>query len=172
MPLYNPNIGIAKDGTTTTTARIPFAQNLSLGTGTGLTNVNSGASASAKTVTLPNTTTTLAGLGTIQTFTALNTFIGGVNINTGKLTLMDQNMTLGVGTGTKFGTATTEKLAFHNATPVVQRSGAAQAAVVTTGSTNVVPFGFTTAGQADAIVTLVNEMRAWAVEKGFIKGSA
>ena len=49
---------------------------------------------------------------------------------------------------------------------------AAQAAVATTASTNTTPYGFTTAAQADAIVTLVNELRAALVAKGIIKGAA
>ena len=75
-------------------------------------------------------------------------------------------------TGTKIGTATNEKLAFHNSTPVIQKASAAQAAVATTGAVNTTPYGYTTAAQADAIVTLVNELRAALVEKGLIKGSA
>lgn len=82
------------------------------------------------------------------------------------------NMTFASATGTKIGTATNELIAFHNATPVGQRAGAAQAAVATTAATNVTPYGFTTAAQADALVTLVNELRAFAVEKGLIKGAA
>ena len=82
------------------------------------------------------------------------------------------NISVGTTTGTKIGTATSEKLAFHNSTPVVQRSGAAQAATAATAATNIAPFGFTTAAQADAIVTLVNEIRATLVEKGIFKGSA
>ena len=82
-----------------------------------------------------------------------------------------RNIQLGVATGTKFGTATTQKLGFYNTTPIVQRSGAAQAAVATTGSTQTTPYGYSTSAQADAIVTLVNELRAWAVAQGFIKGS-
>lgn len=82
------------------------------------------------------------------------------------------NMTLGTTTGSKIGTATTEKLAFHNSTPVVQRSGAAQAAVTTTASTQTTPWGFATQAQADGIVTLVNEIRATLVEKGLMKGAA
>jgi hypothetical protein len=74
--------------------------------------------------------------------------------------------------GTKFGTATNQKIGFYNAAPIAQRSGAAQAAAAVTAATNVTPFGYTTAAQADAIVTLVNELRAWAVSQGFIKGSA
>ena len=78
----------------------------------------------------------------------------------------------GGGTGNKLGTATTQKLAFHNSAPVAQRSGVAQAAVATTGATNSTPYGYTTAAQANAIVTLLNEIRAALVEKGLIKGSA
>lgn len=82
------------------------------------------------------------------------------------------NVILGTGTGTKIGTGTTQKLAFHNSTPVVQRSGADQTAVVTTAATNITPYGYATQAQADALVTLVNELRAAMVEKGLIKGSA
>lgn len=51
-------------------------------------------------------------------------------------------------------------------------ASADQAAVVTTGATNSSPYGFATAGQANAIVTLVNALRAAAVARGDIKGSA
>jgi len=78
----------------------------------------------------------------------------------------------GTVTGLQIGTAVGQKISFYNATPIVQRAGAAQAAVATTGSTSSVPFGYTTAAQADAIVTLVNELRAWAVAQGLIKGAA
>lgn len=89
------------------------------------------------------------------------------------VTLADAyNIILNTSTGSKIGTATNQKLGFHNSTPVVQRAGAAQAAVGTTAATNVTPFGYTTAAQADAIVTLVNEIRAALVEKGLIKGAA
>ena len=80
------------------------------------------------------------------------------------------NVVFGTSTGTKIGTGTTQKLAFHNSTPVIQRSGAAQAAVATTGSTTLA-FGYTTAAQADAIVTLLNEIRATLVEKGLMTGA-
>jgi hypothetical protein len=103
----------------------------------------------------------------------------GLDFTAGTMTLGDaiklgegHNIALGTATGTKIGTATSQKLGFYNATPIAQRSGAAQAAVVTTGSTQTVPFGYATAAQADGIVTLVNELRAWAVAQGFIKGSA
>jgi hypothetical protein len=83
-----------------------------------------------------------------------------------------KDVILATGTGTKFGTAITQKMGFYGVTPIAQRAGAAQVAVATTASTNTTPFGYTTAAQADAIVTLVNELRAWAVSQGFIKGAA
>jgi hypothetical protein len=69
------------------------------------------------TVTLPAVTDTLAVLGA-------NTF-------TGAQTLSDVDIVLGTTTGTKIGTATTQKLGFYNATPVIQQA--------TTGTTT----GFT-----------------------------
>ena len=83
-----------------------------------------------------------------------------------------KNIQLGLTTGTKIGTATDQKIAFHNSTPVIQRVGSAQDAVATTGATQTTPYGYTGAAQANAIVTLVNELRAALVEKGIIKGSA
>lgn len=74
--------------------------------------------------------------------------------------------------GTTLGRAITEKISVYGVTPVTQRAGAAQAAVATTGATNATPYGFTTAAQADAIVTLVNELRAALVAVGVIKGAA
>lgn len=73
--------------------------------------------------------------------------------------------------GDMLGQSATDPAALHGATPVVQRSGAAQAAVITTAPTNSSPYGFATSAQAAAIVTLVNELRAALVEKGIIKGS-
>ncbi len=80
------------------------------------------------------------------------------------------NAILGTSTGTQIATAANQMLAFHGSTAVVQRAGAAQAAVVTTGSA-LASYGYTQA-QADSIVTLLNELRAALVEKGLIKGSA
>ena len=86
--------------------------------------------------------------------------------------LNGRDIKLGIDTGTKVGTAITQKLGFYNVTPIIQRSGAAQAAIVTTGATQTTPWGYATEAQAKAIVTLANELRAWAVAQGFIKGSS
>lgn len=74
--------------------------------------------------------------------------------------------------GSSFGTTVNEKVSFHGVTPTVQRAGAAQAAVVTTAATQTTPWGFTTQAQANAIITLLNEIRTTLVEKGMMKGSA
>lgn len=100
-------------------------------------------------------------------------WLGQSGVGFSGLTLNDgSNIAVGTGTGTKIGTAASQKLGFYNATPVVQPVGAAQAAVAATGSTNSSPYGYTTAAQADAIVTLVNALRAALVAEGLIKGAA
>jgi len=74
--------------------------------------------------------------------------------------------------GVKLGQSITDLVGIYGVTPVAQRAGSAQAAVITTGSTNSSPYGFATAGQGDAIVALVNELRAALVAVGIIKGAA
>ena len=86
--------------------------------------------------------------------------------------LITRDIELPTEIGIKIGTTVNQKLGFYNTKPIVQRSGSAQVAVSATSSTNVTPYGYSSAVQADAIVTLVNELRAWAVAQGFIKGSA
>ena len=75
------------------------------------------------------------------------------------------------GSGTSLGQSTTDTIAFYGVTPIVQRGGAAQAAVSTTAVTSTTPFGFGTSTQAQAVVTLVNELRAALVAVGLIAGA-
>lgn len=74
--------------------------------------------------------------------------------------------------GLQIGQSASELVAFWGATPIIQRAGAAQAAVATTGASNSTPYGYTTAAQADAVVSLLNEIRAALVAAGIIKGAA
>lgn len=96
--------------------------------------------------------------------------------------------------GTTFGQTSAALVAFYGATPVAQPSGTSQSAVATTAittaistaATNSSPYGYATAGQADAIVaavnslisrgaantTLINQMRSDLVTLGILKGSA
>lgn len=73
--------------------------------------------------------------------------------------------------GTIIGYDTSAPVGFHGTAPTAQRSGSAQAAVATTAATASSPYGFAEA-QANAIVTLLNEIRATLVAKGLMKGSA
>jgi hypothetical protein len=114
------------------------------------------------THTLPDITGTFGMLEGTQTFSGAKTFTGGVTVTTADVTVTDRNIILSATTGTKFGTATTQKLSFFNSTPVVQPTApaAASAAVATTGSTSTTPFGYTTAAQADDIITQLNKATA------------
>jgi hypothetical protein len=106
-----------------------------------------------------------------QNVVTTGTLGAGATTLGGALTLGNNDIVSGTGAGTKIGTAITQKLGFYNATPIVQPAGAAQAAVATTGATDVTPFGYTEA-QANAIVALVNEMRGTLVNLGLMKGAA
>jgi hypothetical protein len=94
------------------------------------------------------------------------------------------NYTLGTTTGTKIGTATAQKLGFWNATPVVQPSGANQAAI--TDSTGSSATGTIPAIRNDSLAHLASDagdglhvintqlaaIRTALVNAGIIKGSA
>ncbi len=71
--------------------------------------------------------------------------------------------------GTVLGQSANDMIAFYNATPAPQRSGAVQAAVPNTAATNATPYGFSQT-QATAIITLLNEIRATLVGVGLMKG--
>ena len=80
----------------------------------------------------------------------------------------------GTTTGSKIGTAVSQKIGFWNATPVIQQAAAAQAAVTAstdlTGADTVSASGVLAAMQA--VETLVNRLRADLVTVGIIKGAA
>jgi predicted RecA/RadA family phage recombinase len=110
--------------------------------------------------------------------------VDGVLLKDGGITLADAaNLIVGSTTGTKIGTATTQKLGFWNATPIVQPAGAAQGALTDNsgGSGSTVPLvGNTMAGNEAAninnahfaIVTLLHAIRTALVNAGIIKGAA
>ena len=74
--------------------------------------------------------------------------------------------------GAQFGkSATSSKIGFFAASPVVQPTSASQAAVATdAATTGAATYGFTSA-QANTIVTLLNRIRTDLVALGLIKGS-
>ena len=87
----------------------------------------------------------------------------------GDISLVDEDIILGTTTGSKIGTATTQKLGFWNATPIVQPAGATQAApaAYVTGG-----FGLDSDANMQALYDLVVAMRTALVGAGIIKGSA
>lgn len=98
--------------------------------------------------------------------------VNGTNISLGgNISFLDHDVVLGTTTGTKFGTSASQKCAFHNATPVIQRASANQAAAPA-GGTGATAGAYDTAANRDALITLVNEIRTVLVEKGLMKGSA
>lgn len=73
---------------------------------------------------------------------------------------------------TQLGTAASSYLAFYTASPTTQPTSASEAAVVTSAAiTAAGAYGFGSAGQANGIVTLLNQLRSDLVTLGLIKGS-
>jgi len=87
----------------------------------------------------------------------------------GDITPVDgKNLILGTTTGMKIGTATTQKIGFWNATPIVQPSGATQVALAAyaTGT-----YGLDSDAHMQALYDLVVAMRTVLVSTGLMKGS-
>lgn len=109
------------------------------------------------------------GLAITVDNTKLATFAGDIASN-GNIALADaKNISLNATTGSKIGTAVSQKLGFWNVTPVVQPSGAAQvapAAYITGG------FGLDSDVNMHALYDLVVAMRTALVAAGIMKGAA
>lgn len=75
------------------------------------------------------------------------------------------------GGGYMTGQSITDLVGFYGTTPIAQRTNANQAAATTTAATTTSPWGFSTSAQANALVTLANELRTALVNLGLIKGS-
>lgn len=63
---------------------------------------------------------TTSFLNTVQTFSAAKTFSAGLTVATANMTITDVDVVLSATTGTKIGTATTQKLGFYNKAPITQ----------------------------------------------------
>ena len=81
----------------------------------------------------------------------------------GSFTVADaQDIALGTTTGTKIGTATTQKLGFYNKTPVVQPTAVAE--ITTTATTGTLPTADGTVTIANASTPTVSELLEYCVE--------
>lgn len=103
-------------------------------------------------------------------------------VSAAKVTLADAvDMVIGTTTGTKIGTATSQKLGFWNATPIVQPSGANQAAITdSTGGTAGFTLSDVTASHSQSVLNnnfaslnrQLDAIRTALVAAGIIKGAA
>jgi hypothetical protein len=114
----------------------------------------------------------------------------GANANTIYLALAGgtmadgANIAVGTGTGTKIGTATTQKQSLWNVVPIVQPSGASQAAITNssggTPGASITAVGATNTGDVSGTInnnfatlwTLLNAIRTAMVNYGSMKGGA
>lgn len=100
----------------------------------------------------------------------------GVTLND-TVTIADaKNIVVGTTTGTKIGTATTQKIGFFNATPVVQPAAlTAQLTTITHTApgtpdyaiqnvTNSSPFGFVTADEANSVLSVIANLQTRVAE--------
>lgn len=94
-----------------------------------------------------------------------------LRVNSSNQIALNANVVIGASAGVKFGTATSQKIGFFNATPIIQPASANQAAAPA-GGTGAVEGAYDTAAHRDALITLVNEMRTVLVNLGLMKGSA
>ena len=132
--------------------------------------------------------TTITGALTCSASASVGTTLGvtGILTSNGGITMGDaQNIILNATTGTKIGTATTQKLGFFGAAPIVQAGAYTQtyatadkthAAFTATSIAAVLPAaapaggagtaagGWDTAANRDAAITTINDLRTWAVE--------
>jgi hypothetical protein len=110
--------------------------------------------------------TTLTTLGTVNgspgTY-GTGTNVASVQVNAKGLTLVASNVPITGAPGpfTAVG-------AFGCNTKSAQSAYASGGSVVTTGATNAAPYGYTTAAQANAIVTLLNNIQAALVANGIM----
>lgn len=120
-----------------------------LGTGAGVTatlgNATGtigffGATAVAKPASTDDLRTALINLGLYTTGGASPLNLNGGALSSGTHTLADAaNIVVGTSTGTKFGTATSQKMGWYNATPVIQQTqGAIVNSVTAGGSTGTI----------------------------------
>jgi hypothetical protein len=111
----------------------------------------------------------IADGGVTKKISVSNLVSAALNLSGNKTVFDGVNLVLGTTTGTKVGTATTQKLGFWNATPVVQPAAAGQAAAAAQSQTDVTDstggsvsttLAAITAPAADATTSLTDDMTA------------
>lgn len=136
--------------------------------GTVLSNLGLRAAGTAYPITTTGAVVITAG--TVTTLTSSTATITDLTVSNDTTITDAGNVILATTTGTKIGTATTQKLGFWNATPVVQPVGGSQAAAAngttTTATTTNLDSGLTN------VRTLLHKIRTDLIAVGIIKGAA
>lgn len=114
------------------------------------------------------------GLGDVTdaySYTSLILTYNKLELTYGDLSIVDKNIILGTTTGTKIGTATTQKLGFYNATPIVQPTALTTALTTITFTapgtpdyalqdvTNTTPYGFVDAEELRTFISVVKNLQ-------------
>jgi len=169
-------------GTITITGGINIVLNATTGTKIGTATTQKLGFYDATPVVQPAGSTDIAaslvtlGLRGATSNPALNIGTGAVTCGAigagGNITIADtKNIIVNATTGTQVGTATTQKLGFWGAAPIVQPASADQAACPA-GGTGAAAGGWDTAGHRDSAILLINAMRTALVNAGLMKGAA
>lgn len=91
---------------------------------------------------------------------------GGFTITGGAITVTDQNIVLSATTGTKVGTATTQKLSFFNSTPIVQPTGDVSTALQNLGLIASATITSTTNANLTGVITSIGNATSIASQTG------
>lgn len=101
----------------------------------------------------------ISDAGVTKRISVTNLVAAALGLGGNKTVLDGVNLALGSTTGTKFGTATTQKLAFWNTTPVVQPAAAGQAAAAAQGQASLTD---STGGTASTTLAAITAGAAYA----------
>lgn len=124
-------------GTGTGTHNISLGQSSSLGTTTGSFNIQIGYRTVGSGITTGNNNTLIGGqsvVGAVSNNVAISDGAGNKVLWFNSVNAMISDLKIDTVTGIKIGTATTNKLAFWNATPIVQPTTATTPATVVNGT--------------------------------------
>lgn len=115
--------------------------------GDTITTITNASQAAARTYTIPDAGASASFMMTAgaQSVSGAQTLTGGLTITTAGVTITDVDVALSATTGTKIGTATTQKLGFYNKAPVAQQA--------TTGTVTGFTAGASTASKVDSTYT-------------------